>query len=57
VNLASHFIKPRSSVILNCFSGPSLLYYITCWSSGGKEENYRWRRIIEEKKGGEDEKN
>jgi len=52
VNLASHFIKPRSSLILNCFSGPSLLYYIICWSSGGKEENYRWRRIIEEKKGG-----
>ena len=21
---------------------PLLLYYVTCWNNGGKEENYGW---------------
>jgi len=39
VNLAVHFIRARSN--LSCFSVP-FLYYATCWSGEGKEENCEW---------------
>jgi len=38
--LAVYFIRAR---ILSCSSGPFLLYYATCWSDRGKEENCGWR--------------
>jgi len=37
VNLAVYFIRTRSSLILNCSSGPFLLYYTACWSGGEKK--------------------
>jgi len=42
VNLAIHFIRARSSLILSCTSGPFLLYYTICWSDERKEENCGW---------------
>jgi len=46
VNLAVHFIRARSSLILSCSSG-SFFFYITLLvggkEGGGKEENCEWR--------------
>jgi len=41
VKLIIYFIRARNSLILNCSSGPFLLYvlyYAICWNDG-KEEN------------------
>jgi len=39
VNLAVHFIRVSSSLILSCSSGPFSLYYAVCWSGGGEKKN------------------
>jgi len=44
VNLAVHFIRARSSLILNYSSEPFLLYYATCWNGGREEDNCGWDR-------------
>ena len=41
VNFAVHFIRMRSSLILNCSSGPFFLYYTICWSGSEKEGKKR----------------
>jgi len=49
VNLAVHFIKARSSLILSCFSrSPLFIYYAICGVMEG-EENCGWveRRVGE----------
>ena len=54
MNLAVHFIRTRSSLILSYSSGPFLLYYLLCyllkWWRGREEKLWmrgeRWEKLI-----------
>jgi len=44
VNLAVHFIRARSSLILSLFLQVVPFLYVTCWNDGEKKENCEWGR-------------